>query len=164
MPFARACVLCIKLALLLKTMNSTSSLSSHVFCSLTVDDVKALQLVRQCRLLESTNLTSKILFWHSIRCSDQGRKWLQLVPQLPFDIKVLNSPLSISCTLHCHLTAVSWPKIWDHAMENSAPVTSCTQALLQRLLSLYPNYDNESTSAHFLAEHTSHKTSPSNIV
>ena len=44
-PSTRACVLCIKLAFLLKTMNSTSSLSSHVFCSLAVDDVEALQLV-----------------------------------------------------------------------------------------------------------------------
>ena len=52
-------------------MNSTDSdsLSSHVFCSLTTDDVEALQLVRHCQLLESTfnansfntNLTSKLL-------------------------------------------------------------------------------------------------------
>ena len=62
----------------------------------------------------------------------------------------------------------SWPKIWDHALNNGAPRTSCIQALL-RLLCLYPNSDSvcpvqgcsssvnsESTSAHFLAEHTSH--------
>lgn len=55
--------------LLLKTMISTDSLNSRVFYSLATDNVKALQLVRQCPLLESTfsmntfntNLSSKIL-------------------------------------------------------------------------------------------------------
>ena len=61
-PSIRAGVLCIKLAFLLKTMNSPDSPSSHVFCSLAIDDVEALQSTRQCRLLETTfntNLTSR---------------------------------------------------------------------------------------------------------
>ena len=106
-------------------------------------------------LQHKSHLQDLILFRHSVRCADQEGNWL--VP--PVD-RVLNSPLSISCTPQC-----SWPKIWDHALDNGAPSTSCTQALL-RLLTKPPSLfwqclgcsspvNCESISAHFLAEHTS---------
>ena len=74
-PSIRAHVLCIKLAFLLKTMNSTNSLSSRVFCSVTVDDVEDYNSSDSA--LESTfntNLTSKILSSSdTVRCSDQEK-------------------------------------------------------------------------------------------
>ena len=169
-PSIRARVLCIKLIFLLKTMNSTDSLSYRVFCSLAIDDVEALQLIRQSCLLESTfntNLTSKILSSSDTLLGVQIKKeildndWSLLLTESsthPSQSLVHRIATSPQC---------SWPKIWDHALDNGVPGTSCTQALL-RLLSFHPYSDNvcpvqgcsssvnsESISAHFLAEHTS---------
>ena len=54
----------VKLGFLPQILNSENSLSARVFRSLAVSDVEALQLIGQCRFLESsfnTNFTTRIL-------------------------------------------------------------------------------------------------------
>ncbi len=60
-PLMCARVLCSKFAFLLKLLQGDDSLSSRVFRSLAASEVESIQLVRQCRFLESyygSNLTS----------------------------------------------------------------------------------------------------------
>lgn len=63
-PSMRARVLCSKFSFLLKVTQGDNSLSCRVFRSLAASEVESIQLVRQCRFLESqygSNLTSDIL-------------------------------------------------------------------------------------------------------
>ena len=57
-------VLCLKFSFLLKVIQGNNSLSCGVFRSLAASEVESIQLVHQCRFLESqygSNLTSDIL-------------------------------------------------------------------------------------------------------
>ena len=63
-PSMRARVLCSKFSFLLKVTQGDNSLSCQVFRSLAASEVESIQLVCQCRFLESqygSNLTSDIL-------------------------------------------------------------------------------------------------------
>jgi len=60
----RAHVLCSKFSFLLKVTQGDNFLSCRVFRSLAASEVESIQLVHQCRFLESqygSNLTSNIL-------------------------------------------------------------------------------------------------------
>ena len=168
-PSVRTRVLCIKLGFLLKILNSENSLSARVFRPLAASDVEALQLIRQCRFLESslnTNFTTRILSSHQEISFSALKKEIFEV-----DFSLLLSEASNHASQH-YVQAVaassisSWPKVWDSALEKSAFGTSCSLALL-KLLSLHTHSDNkcpvpncsylvgeDSLSSHFLADHT----------
>jgi len=119
-PSVRTRVLCIKLGFLLKILNSENSLSARVFHSLAVSDVEALQLIRQCRFLESslnTNFTTRILSSH------QEISFAALKKEIfEVDFSLLLSEASNHAS-QCYVQAVtassisSWPKVWDSALE-----------------------------------------------
>jgi len=162
-------VLCIKLGFLLKILNSENSLSARVFRSLAASDVEGLQLIRQCRFLESslnTNFTTRILSSHQEISFSALKKEIFEV-----DFSLLLSEASNHASQR-YVQAVaassisSWPKVWDSALEKGAFGTSCSLALL-RLLSLHTYSDNkcpvpncsyvvgeDSLCSHFLADHT----------
>ena len=168
-PSIRARVLCSKLHFLTKVMRNEDSLSSRVFRSLAASDVESLQLVRQCRFLESTFETS---YTSSVLSSPDSVQIAQVKKEI---IQLDFSNLLDAAATHpsqCYVQAVaassegSWPKVWDTALEKGTFGTTSSLAML-RLLSLSTFSDNvcpvpncthivstESPCVHFLAEHT----------
>ena len=102
-PSMCARVLCSKLAFLLKLLQGVDSLSSQVFRSLATSDVESIQLVRQCRYLESCFGSNNILLdptsfsSHSIKKHVTHQDYLKhltessLVPHLKYIMDVATS-------------------------------------------------------------------------
>ena len=129
-PSIRARVLCSKLHFLTKVMSNEDSLSSRVFRSLAASDVESLQLVRQCRFLESTFETS---YTSSVLSSPDSVQIAQVKKEI---IQLDFSNLLDAAATHpsqCYVQAVaassegSWPKVWDTALEKGTfGTTSCS--------------------------------------
>ena len=131
--------------------------------------MESLQLVRQCRFLESTFETS---YTSSVLSSPDSVQIAQVKKEI---IQLDFSNLLDAAATHpsqCYVQAVaassegSWPKVWDTALEKGTFGTTSSLAML-RLLSLSTFSDNvcpvpncthivstESPCVHFLAEHT----------
>ena len=164
-PSMCARVLCSKLAFLLKLLQGVDSLSSQVFQSLAASDVESIQLVRQCRFLESchgSNLTTNILLdptsfsTQTIKKHITHQDYLRLSKEaslLPH-LKYIMDVASEEC---------SWLKVWDLALDRGPLSTSCVIALV-KLLGLRAFSNNcpfgscepvtEHLGTHFLSTHT----------
>ena len=135
-PSMRARVLCSKFSFLLKVTQGDDSLSCRVFRSLAASEVESIQLVRQCRFLESqygSNLTSDILTDPmSISTAALKKVILQLdhsrlladastVPHLKHIVNIDTDP-------ECN-----WLRVWDLALDRGPHGTSCALAMLKLL-------------------------------
>ena len=140
----RARILIIKLTFLLKTITGDISLSARSFRSLAVSDVESLQLVRQCRFLESTldsNFTTSVLTSPNIVSPSSIKK---VILQLDFSLLLSDAASHQSQKLVLKIASSqegSWPKLWDLASERGVFGTTCIQAVL-KLLSLHPHSNN----------------------
>ena len=178
-PSMRARILIIKLKFLLKAISGDLSLSARSFRSLAVSDVESLLLVRQCRFLESTldsNFTTSVLTSPNSVPFSSIKKDILL---LDFTL-LLDDAASHPSQFFVHKIAssqeVSWPKLWDLALERGVFGTTCIQAVL-KLLSLHilsnnmchvPNcnisLDSESPCSHFLSHHSELTASIEDII
>ena len=165
-PSMRARVLCSKFAFLLKLLQGDDSLSCQVFRSLAASEVESIQLVRQCRFLESyygTNFTSDIL---SAPMSFSAASLKKDIINLDYS-RVLDEASSaphLKYIVEVDTSQVcSWPKIWDLALDRGPSGTSCVLAVL-KLLGLQSFAGNcpfgscelvgDHLGAHFLSAHT----------
>ena len=135
-PSMRARVLCSKFAFLLKLLNGDDSLSCQVFRSLAISNVESIQLIRQCRLLESyygTNFTSDILTRPASFSSKSLKKHI-----IEFDYSMLLDEASLAPHLKYIVNIetsheFNWLRIWDSALDRGPSGTSCVLALLKLL-------------------------------
>ncbi len=132
-PSMHARVLCSKFAFLLKLLQGDDS---RVFRSLAASEVESIQLVRQCRFLESyygSNLTSDILsnpmsfsaatLKKDIIDQDYSRL-LDEASSAPHLKYIIDVDTSQEC---------SWPKVWDFALDHGPSGTSSVMAMLKLL-------------------------------
>ena len=178
-PSMRARILIIKLKFLLKAITGDLSLSARSFRSLAVSDVESLLLVRQCRFLESTldsNFTTSVLTSpNSVPFSSMKKDILLLDFTLLLD-DAASHPSQFFVHKIASSQEVSWPKLWDLALERGVFGTTCIQAVL-KLLSLHilsnnmcpvPNcnisLDSELPCSHFLSHHSELTASIEDII
>ena len=110
-------------------------MSTCTFRTLAMDDIYQLGLVQQCRKLE-THFGSNIL----MKCLNNPEYSRVIVKQAKKDLWSKDKDL-IQQNASKHKTLqiaqkISWPKIWDQALEKGTLGTQCTQALLKFLLEI----------------------------
>ena len=135
-PSMRCRCLCAKLCFLFRACSgdsNTDTLREEVFKSLSYSDVEALDLVKQCRLLElpySTNFTSEVL--SNSAGSLKGLKKRIIEVDRSYQLKqTLNHPSQKLVTRVA--MAVGWLKVWDEALDRGPTGILASLSILKLL-------------------------------
>ena len=135
-PSMRCRCLCAKLCFLFRACSgdsNTDTLREEVFKTLSYSDVEALDLVKQCRLLElpySTNFTSEVL--SNSAGSLKGLKKRIIEVDRSYQLKqTLNHPSQKLVTRVA--MAVGWLKVWDEALDRGPTGTLASLSILKLL-------------------------------